>query len=76
MEPSLMIFKISYSVIFLGSTESLFRQHSISHSPRDKTVRDFCFREGDSAEEVKQKWIREHPDSHDRIYDVLYVMAQ
>lgn len=44
------IFKIAYSVTFIGSTESLFRQYSMSHSPRDKTVRDFCFREADSAE--------------------------
>lgn len=70
------IFKIAYSVTFIGSTESLFRQYSMSHSPRDKTVRDFCFREADSAEEAKQRWIQQHHNSDNRIYDVLYVVAQ
>ena len=70
------IFKIAYSVTFIGSTQTLFKQHSLSHSPRDKTVRDFCFREADSAEEAKQRWIKQHTDSNDRIYDVLYVSAQ
>lgn len=73
---AMAIFKIAYSVTFIGSTQSLFKQHSLSHSPRDKTVRDFCFREADSAEEAKQRWIQQHPNSDNRIYDVLYVVAQ